>query len=630
MKQYFNQNRIKLFTLLLIIILSIIRVSSEKPFPSGDCIEYTWTTEAIFKHLSPEIRASDCESFKNKFLKVNKWEDNEKGASYDLVAKYIESGNNTLLDNKYAFYVDKKGRKYSCHFWFYSLLNVPLRCVCSIFPFNPFLIFDITNLLLIFFACYVFLKTSRFNNLLTSCFCLLFFFSTNFWYINWTHPEVFTVCFVSIGLWLFFHERIYLGISLTSIAALQNQPLAMLIIILCIITLLKKGFNFKNILYTGICSFIIFLPSIFYYYHYGVANLINFVGALDTRFITFTRVFGLFFDLNQGMILAFPLILFIYLLLYIIKLFRKEHWKNKLDLLLLPAMILMVCAASTINNWNSGQAVVSRYVCYIGATMLVHFFFLVMEISSNKIRAIIFSSSLLTQIIVVIYFQRITHSDSNSCQPKQIANWVLSNYPRFYNPDPVIFITRYAYGMETSLAESPAIFVKNDTTITKLLVHKDHISNLDKYGITQKQIDSLTPHLNFIIDWAYLDVSESFNPVFSKSKLRKIQTEQKIQNLIKGIKETAAWYEVIKQKAKSQGITEDEMLRKDAIYTLKLDKELEKDFNKEERIKHIIELMKADPVWYKAMVKKAGQQNISLEKTMYNDALFLVEHDVKL
>ena len=619
----------KILVLIIISTLSILRVWKErKTYPSGDAIEYVWMTEAFYNHFSPEIKSTDCESFKNAFSKVNRWNKNEKATQFDKVQNFIETENHHLLNNENNFFIDKEGNKFSCHFWFYSLLNLPVRYICALFPFNPFVVFYITNIILIVISCFIFLKTSPFSNFFTGAFCLLFFFSTNLWYLNWTHPEVFSTCFVAVGLWIFLLKKPYIGILLISIAALQNQPLVILSSTLSLVTILNYGFKFKNIFLIVLSSVPNFIPPLFYYYHFGVTNLINYVGALDIHFVTFTRVFGFFFDLNQGMIIAFPLILLIYLLLYILKIFRKSEWKSKLDLLLLPAMILMICAASTINNWNSGQAVVSRYVCYIGAVLLVHFFFLVMELFSERNKIILLSASLLIQIPGVIYLQKITCFDLHTCVPKPFSNWVLTHFPSFYNPDPVIFITRYNFGMDRSLAESPAIFKKQDGEITKFMVHRKYINNLERYGITKSQIDSLTPLLHFINDWAYIDAKGNFRPNIYTRKLRAYQIEEKINQQIKGIKSIPEWYAIIKQKAKANDVSEDEVLRKDAIYVLKLNIDFDKESAKEERIKTIIKQMKSNSDWLKKLNDKAEKLHLPLDSIMYSDAKWIVESDV--
>jgi len=364
------------------------------------------------------------------------------------------------------------------------------------------------------------------------------------------------------------HEKWYAGILLVSIAALQNQPLAILTIVLSFIVLLKHGFHVRNIVLLFLSSCLILAPSLFYFYHYGTANLIGYQGALHGYYVTPTRVFGFFFDINQGMILALPLILLLYLFFYFRKLYRIKTAATKWDLWLLPLAIGVACAASTINNWNHGQAVVNRYVTYVTAIILLHFFYLLMELKVEKVKQIILAACLLTQVATVLYFQKITRFDWSTYQPKPLSNWVLTHCPSLYNPDPVIFYTRYR-GEEIDPAQSPAYFMKRNGDITKFLVQRSYVHNLQQYGLSLQQTDSIGKTLSYSNGWAYITVSNKLKALLlPAAELRQMDDERRIAAQIKKIKETPVWYESIKKKAMEKGISEDDALREDAAYTL--------------------------------------------------------------
>ena len=82
-KNYLTHNWIKLFTLGLLIVLSWFRITYVRPYNAGDGVEYTLITEAFFNHFTPEVKVSDCESFKNKFADVADWKGNNKAPDYD-------------------------------------------------------------------------------------------------------------------------------------------------------------------------------------------------------------------------------------------------------------------------------------------------------------------------------------------------------------------------------------------------------------------------------------------------------------------------------------------------------------------------------------------------------------------
>jgi len=626
MNYFLKQNKIQLATFLIICISLIIKISSEeKPYATGDAVEYSLMTEALFNHFSPNVETADCESFKSAFIKKSKWEENDKAGAYEATQAFISSTNYKLLDYDYAFFVAKDGKKYSVHFFFYSLLNLPVRWICSIISFNPLQVFHVTNALLVLISCLVFFKYSKFGEFQTAAFALLFFYSTNYWYLCWVHPEVFTVCFVTLGLWLFFQDKKYVGILLVSIAALQNQPLTILSATLCLITLFSNGFSLKNCLKIFLCSFLIFIPSLFYYYHFGETNLIQYQGGLSFSYVTFTRVFGFFFDLNQGVILALPFILFAYLFLVIRKINSIKQADTKWDLFIPLAIVAMTCIAATIDNWNHGQAVVNRYVTYIGTVIFVHFFFLLMNIENKKRRNTILIVALFSQIATVFYHQSLSKFDWSTNESKPIATWVLNHCPQLYNPDPIIFIARYT--PMDKLTESPAYYAKKTGEITKFLVNKNYLYNLERFGFTKKQIDEIAPKLHYIIGWAYINVNENFHSSFSLNQLKQIDNERKLDRQIKTIKDNIAWYESIKQKAKTLGITEQEALRRDAAYVLGIENTGTNE-TKEEKIKNKINQMKATPSWLKLIEAKAKEQRISLDSALYKDACWTVEQEL--
>ena len=614
---------------ILISILSIIRLHNEgKRYPTGDAIEYTIMTEAIYNHFSPDVRSSDFDSFKKAFCKVNKWEENDKAGSYDAAQKFVGETNHKKLEYNYAFFVDKDGKKYSCHFFFYSLLNLPARALCSIVGFNPLLTHQITNVLLILLTCFFFFKYSPFGQIQTSFFVMMFFYSSNYWYVSWQHPEVFTVCFSSVGFWLFLSEKRFAGLFLMSIAAFQNQPISIIICGLALYTLYKEGLSIKNIFKIGVSTFLIFIPSLFYYYHFGETNLIKYQGALSFNNVSFTRVWGFFFDINQGVVLAIPLILFIYIFLLIRKIVNYKSEPPILEVILISSIILSVIIAGTIDNWNHGQSVVNRYVTYVSGIILVHFIFLFFELKNEKAKKAILVSALLTQILTVYYHASLSKFDWSTNVPKPISNWVLTHFPTLYNPDPIIFNSRYGGGIEMDISESPTYFMKENGEITKFLVNKKYLNNLQKFGLSISQIDSIAPTLKYINDWAYLDVTEKLKSSLSNNELKKLDNEKRINEQIKTIKASPDWYEAIKKKAIEKGLEEDIMLREDAAFVLHISlPALPK--TKKERIKEMVDKIEGIPSWLKLIEEKAQQQNISLDSALYIDAKWTVEEEMK-
>ncbi len=622
-------NMYKTVVLLLITILAIIRLSKEKPlYPNGDAVEYTITTEALYNHFSPDVNKEDFESFKKAYCKVNKWETNQKSKYYDEVQEYVAQKNHKKLDFDYRFFTSKDGKQFSVHFFFYSLLNIPSKILCNIIGFNPLFIGILTNLILLLITCFLLFKFSVFDEFKTAAFIFLFFYSTNYWYLSWQHPEIATVCFATLGLWLFLSKKYYWGLFLISLASLQNQPIAIVIAGLSLYVIYINGINLKNLIKIGLSILIVFIPSVFYFYHFGETNLIKYQGALSFDYVTVNRIVGFFFDVNQGAILAIPFVLFAYIFLIVRKIVFIKKGVPFLDLIIVFSMIGAICISATIYDWNHGQSVVLRYVTYISGFILVHFFYLVMDLQKEAIQKIIIYFSIITQIATVYYHATLTKYDWDTNQPKPLSNWFFENYPRLYNPDNVIFISRYFPELMSSPNASPFYYMKEDDNITKLLVHRDYLKNLEHVGLTKEAIDSISYCLKYNNNWAYIDVDYNFIGILSPIKLKQFIAKNKIYSKSKEIKSTPEWYAIIKQQALNENISEETALKKNAAYVLKLDLNFVYDstLTKEKILFNKMLEIKSVPAWVKEIEEKAKTKNIPLDSAIYIDALWIIEN----
>jgi hypothetical protein len=179
---------------------------------------------------------------------------------------------------------------------------------------------------------------------------------------------------VAAGTVMFLTGRYYGAILLLSLAAAQNQPLILYLAFVHIVHFTKVRFNLSALLKAGILSIPALLPSLFYYLLFGTTNLIKDAGFLSTKYIHFTRLFGFFFDFNQGMVLSLPflLIYYVYMLLYnYTTLFSKKKIIT-FDLLIPFVVIAMTTIVATMINWNHGQSVINRYATWMGSIILVH------------------------------------------------------------------------------------------------------------------------------------------------------------------------------------------------------------------------------------------------------------------
>lgn len=566
----FNKQYIILRCLILLVLsyFSIVAAFRQEPYATGDAPEYLLMTEALVNHFSPDIRISDVESFLNSIP-----EDPEKFGNYKLdVIMLIEqhiSQEPVFMEASFGFFTAKNDKHYSYHFYFFSLVNVPARIFTKIFNIDPIKGFMFNNALFVIFTCGIILFFTPFNLLITALIAAVYFYTSNFWYLSWIGSEVFSACFIAIGVWLYFQKKYYAGIFFTCIASLQNQPIALFALFMCLHAAIEYRFRIRELLKITLSAMIVFWPAIFYYLKFGTTNIIKDKGFLSTDYITFTRVFGFYFDLNQGLILAAPLLLFVYIFLYnkhLLEVFLKRK-KISFELLLPLVLILVTMVVSTMINWNHGMAVVNRYVTFILPVILIHAVFLLSEYRLRYQVPVLFLV-LATQVLTILYHdqEKFNKWDWKMVLHKPISKYVIEHYPSLYNPDPMIFITRTNGNYNYSPDISPVIYQKRNGEIPKILVHKEKLTRLEDQGINLKN----EKKLNFINGWAYANEGD-FILNIPIEKVRENIHIMKRDNLINKMRSSPDWLKTIENKADARGISLEEMLVLDAEYLMSLE-----------------------------------------------------------
>lgn len=572
--KYEPQFYLKLIILSFITFLGLYKTNSLASYPTGDGPEYVLTTEALYRHGSPDIRGKDSRLFKKAFTKRSSWENSYKSAFFDEFEGFLMKPNKKFRENFGGIYVAKNNKTYGYHFFSYSLLNVPARYCIGLLNKNPLACFKYTNIFLILLCCAIILFISPFNLLTSSLIAFSFFYSSVFWYIGWTHPEVFTACLLAIGLWLFFQNYNYIPLTLISIATTQNQPLLFLSILIAGIILYREKISVKTLIKLGLSTFVIAIPSIYYYYHFGTFNLIKDEGFLDTKYQTFTRIFGFFFDINQGMVLAIPLVLFLYLF-FILSLSYKSIVNKKINAVDFSFPILLLALTSilvTMGNWNHGQAVINRYASWASVIVFIHFFFLIKDFSNIK-KLVVCILVFITQISTTLYHETLNKFDWTWNQHKPIAEWVLKNYPSWYNPDPTIFGIRTTNGYNINPETSPIIFLGDNNEICKIMCLKDKLGELVYYGVPNESIGDFEKNKKILNDWVYIDKSDYKSNKSSEEVFQLINYKIAKTTVVPKIKAHLVWYEQVKEKAKSWNVSVDSALVIDALYILKINRE---------------------------------------------------------
>jgi hypothetical protein len=566
---------IKGVVLLVISFLCLYRVNHLLSFPTGDGVEYILVTEAFYKHKSPDIRATDSWSFKRSFTKVLPWDSVYKPHVFNAFEAFIVSPNKKFGepgDSYGGLYVAKNGKIYGYHFFTYSLLNVPARYFLGLLHKNPLSAFKITNAVFVIITCLILLFFTPFNSFLSSLIAISFYFSSVYWYLDWAHSELFTTCLVTISLWLFFQNKFYIPLLLMAIATTQNQPLMLMLVYMVIVTLFTKGLSYNTIIKIGLCSILSILPPLFYYYNFDTFSIIKKAGFLDAQYQTPTRMLGFYFDINQGIILAIPIALLLYIALWFKKTYSTIRSKKipSSDLFLVLVLVAITFTVSTMGNWNHGQSVINRYATWVSAIILVHVFFLLNDLKLVT-KTILISLITLSQIFTAIYHSSFNNNEVSWYQHKPIARWVLSNYPSLYNPDSAIFGIRTSHDFMILPRISPIIFFNDKKELCKIMCHVDKMEELSIFGISQNSIDKFRKEKKVINGWIYINKGE-FTSDLSKEKIYYLATYLKAKKMvIPKIKENPGWYAHVKDNAKTMNISVDSSLVIDALYVLDLE-----------------------------------------------------------
>jgi hypothetical protein len=464
-------------------------------FAAGDASEYVLMTDALAHHRTPDLRPGD---------------------TWNVEAEErLKSPPEGQRDFLLGFIGAPNGRWYCWHFFFYPMLNLPMRAVASAVGLPLVQAFTLTNALFMICVVYQMLYFTRYPLSLQLVGATLFVCSSSAWYFAWPHPEVMTCAFVFMSLISWFHDRRYQAILLSSLAAMQNPPLFLLSLFYLLPTLFRRVPNIPlNVLLCGVTSFWVIVPPLFYRYHFGVGSLIVDSGMLNLHLITFNRFWGFFFDLDQGMIISLPTALPLFAILSFEALVGST--RRPYTFLLVPVLLAMTFFIMPMDNWNHGQAVINRYATWCSMIPLA---FLIDLLNQGWNRNRLIATVLLVvtpQAYVVHHYGWPVVPDKAFLAHKEPALFMLEHFPRLYNPDPEIFVARTTQHArftkhQALLHQAPvvpdpdvAVVEGQDGRIRKLMFRRGNEQKLLDYGWTEEDLPRIAAGARFINEWAYL------------------------------------------------------------------------------------------------------------------------------
>jgi hypothetical protein len=416
------------FALLLAVLLALpLRKSAGL---AGDVDEYVLMTIAIASHGSPDIRPGDIATAKRvmPFYFVPRLEALEAG---------IASGRIAPLP---GFYQGTDKATYAIHFFAYSgLAAVPYRLLEALGA-DPLKCYQLLNLLAMFGLG---LTLFRYFGNATRAFTALglFVLAGGSLYWNWSSPEVLSAASLLAAFLWFAMGAPLLGGALAGLATMQNPTIVFALAFLPLMWAWQQRslaalLNPRLAAGLALGGLLFAWAPLFNLAKFGTPSIIAKVAA-SAALVSGERLFSLFFDLNQGMVVAIPAIAAMLLCWG----WRAANWRRELQLLLLcAAATLAFCVpALSVVNWNSGAAGVMRYAFWAAMPLLFALLHRLRAMAAWPARPL--AILLLVQTFAMVLAYRYSHVEFSP-----LARWVMSHYPQAYNPEPELFAERSAGG----------------------------------------------------------------------------------------------------------------------------------------------------------------------------------------
>lgn len=421
----------------------------------GDVHEYLGMTVSFSNHLTPDLREEDIA------LAEQIW---NKNGIYFFGKDFTYPG----------YFKSLGGERYSYHFWVYSLLNLPVFAFLHYFNFNELRSFQITNSLLLIFCLFILLHITNLTRSQKMWLFLFSAFSPIIFYITWIHPEVFSYSSVVVAVAFYLKKDYRLAVLASSLASLQNPPLSILTIYIVIYGWKANGLRLRELSLLSVCASISLIPYLFYYSNYHVLSLIVACGASNISYISFDKIFSLFFDLNFGMLPYIPLLMFLSIYALITSIARKNLVIPSLWLVL----IIMATMCSTAGNWNCGMMYINRYSVWMLPIIVLICIYEIPKFSAKKINVYLCVAFLINMLIIgtLLY----NYDGGNSVKFNFLSKEVLINTPGLYNPPYDVYAER-ALGREVGFDDLlPIIFTYNGIP-RKALTDYEGLSLIERF-----------------------------------------------------------------------------------------------------------------------------------------------------
>jgi len=408
----------------------------------GDGTEYVMMAHGFYRHATPEISPLDIADI----MALPEAVAARTGLSRALLASLPE-----MLEEGLPLYAgfarSTHGGIQAIHFWMYSLLAAPFYALTVLLGLKPALAFVALNILVLVITAMRIARWFPATGLAGTVFVIML---GPVFYLRWTGPEVFSACLALLATLAMLRRDTALAIALAGFAATQNPAIAGLIPAAGLyhgLLVLRPAWalwprvqagSLRNTALAGAGILLAALPFLYNQWMFGVPSIIA-AHFTEPGLVSWRRFSSFFLDLNQGMVVGLPGLLFGIVLLaaWLTGPFRK-HW-----LACAAGAACLTCgmafpALSTV-NWNSGYVGVLRYAYWAAMPLVAVCLIGLDRLPANRRRALVAG---------VVVCQALTMWQSGwprgygYSNHTRLATTVLDHAPSLYNPDPEIFFER--------------------------------------------------------------------------------------------------------------------------------------------------------------------------------------------
>ncbi|MBY0239480.1 MAG: hypothetical protein K2X55_09205 [Burkholderiaceae bacterium] len=506
-------------TLVLLLVL-VALLAGRKAVLTGDFAEYLQMTVSVASHGSAEVRADDIATMRRLLSK-------DMTEQLDKLEAYRRDPINTPMAP--GFYRGLDGNVYAIHFPAYSALAAVPFTLFQWIGIPPLKAYQALNLailpvlalaLLHLFAAAPASGTGMAHPgrgalpgadgavLRAGAGVALFMLCGGALYWNWSGPEFISAAALLAGLAWYASGAPLRGGALVGLAAMQNPSIILTLGMMPVLAWsLQPGVSLwqgvRNTLRPRTLGGLLLggalaaTPVLYNLHVFGTPSIIASISTAASM-MNPGRLHSLFFDFNQGMILAIPAAWAMLLLWGWRGMPQAERRCRALALLLCMALaVAYAIPALTVHNWNSGAAGVMRYAFWSA----MPFVFLLLWRLRGAAR---WPRVLLALVFAVQALAMAAGMTYNSVQLSPLATFVLQRMPTLYNPDPEIFAERVS-GSDDFHANLMAVYVLRDgNTIRKALYHRTHPAPASKLCRPNETLDgSGSTHRQG--DWIYLN-----------------------------------------------------------------------------------------------------------------------------